>query len=246
MTLLCARLRSLQAIVCLLISLFSLSAGAQPAEVFEETKDEPGMVAYPPLDRSVPRPVTVMLHGMCSEPERACRHFADTVTREGWLLCPRAAKRCDGGGSIWPQQGFDEQIEAGIERVRRRHPGELDDAGGRTLIGFSLGAFRALDMAHHGQGRYPRVILIGAKIYPDAERLRAAGVERLLLAAGDWDMMQPHMQGRTRALIRRGFAAAFQSYGAIGHAFPSNFAELLQRSLAWTRGDDAALARPAT
>ena len=109
------------------------------------------------------------------------------------------------------------------------------------LIGFSLGAFRALDMAHAGQRRYPRVILIGAKIYPDAQRLRAAGVERLLLAAGDWDMMRGHMQGRTRALVRQGFAAAFQSYGAIGHAFPANFPELLQRSLAWTRGDDEAL-----
>ncbi len=242
MTFVCARLRSLQAIVCLVIGLFSLSAGAQPLEVFEETKDEPGMLAYPPLDRSAPRSVTVMLHGMCSEPERACRHFASTITREGWLLCPRATRRCDGGGSIWPQQGFDAKIEAGIERVKARHPGELDDAGGRTLIGFSLGAFRALDMAHDGHGRYPRVVLIGAKIYPNAERLRAAGVERLLLAAGDWDMMRAHMQGRTQALTRRGFAAAFQSYGAVGHAFPANFPELLQRGLAWTRGDDGALA----
>jgi predicted esterase len=244
MTFVCARLRSLQAIVCLLIGLFSFTAGAQPVEVFEQTEDEPGIVAYPPLDRSAPRPVTVMLHGMCSEPERACRHFASTITitREGWLLCPRATRRCDGGGSIWPQHGFDQQIEAGIERVNARHPNELDDGGGRTLIGFSLGAFRALDMAHGGRGRYPRVILIGAKIYPEAERLRMAGVQRLLLAAGDWDMMRTHMQGRTRALVRRGFTAAFQSYGAVGHAFPANFPELLRRGLDWTRGEDTALA----
>ena len=243
-----ARLRWLQAIVCLLISVFTFSAAAQTAqvEVFEESKDEPGILAYPPADRSAPRPVTVMLHGMCSEPERACRHFASTITRDGWLLCPRAKQRCDGGGSTWPARGFDRQIEAGIERVRASHPGELDDEHGRTLIGFSLGAFRALDMAHAGDGRYPRVILIGAKIYPDAQRLRAAGVERLLLAAGDWDMMRGHMEDRSRALIRRGFTAAFQSYGAVGHAFPTNFAELLQRSLAWTRGEENALAAAGT
>jgi pimeloyl-ACP methyl ester carboxylesterase len=177
---------------------------------------------------------------MCSEPERACRHFASTVTQGGWLLCPRARQRCDGGGSTWPQRGFDRQIEAGIERVRERYPGELDDER-RTLIGFSLGAFRALDLAHDARGRYPRVILIGARIYPDAERLRAAGVERLLLAAGDWDMMRGHMEGRTRALVRRGFPAAFQRYGAVGHAFPADFPRLLQRGLAWIGGDDGAL-----
>jgi predicted esterase len=236
------RLRGAQALVCLLITFFSLSLSAQPMEVFEEGDGEPGIVAYPPRDRSLARPVTIMLHGMCSEPERACRHFASTINEDGWLLCPRASQRCDGGGSTWPQRGFDARIEAGVERVKRRFAGELDDSGGRTLIGFSLGAFRALDLAHAGRGRYPRVILIGAKIYPNAALLRAAGVERLLLASGDWDMMRGHMTERTRALQRLGFSAAFQSYGPIGHAFPAEFSPLLQRSLSWARGDDAALA----
>jgi len=96
-------------------------------------------------------------------------------------------------------------------------------------------------MAHDGRRRYPRVILIGARIQPNAERLRAAGVERLLLAAGEWDMMRGHMAGRARALSRRGFPAVFQSLGAVGHAFPADFPALLRRALAWTAGQDDAL-----
>ncbi len=238
------RLLGAVAKVCLAIAMVSNVARAETTapEVFAEGDAGPGMVAYPPQDRSGPAPVTVMLHGMCSEPERACRHFASTVTKDSWLLCPRATARCDGGGSTWPQAGFDGAIEAGIERVKAAHPGELDESDGRTLIGFSLGAFRALELAQRAHGEYPRVMLIGAKIYPDVKRLRTAGVERVLLAAGDWDMMNPHMRERTRVLARQGFSTAFQSFGPVGHAFPANFPVLLRQALDWTQGDDAALA----
>ena len=96
-----------------------------------------------------------------------------------------------------------------------------------------MGAFRALDLAHAAQGQYPRVLLIGAKIEPDPARLRRAGVKRLLLSAGDWDMMNAHMQRRTRALRRAGFPATFLGLGPVGHAFPADFPLLLERALEW-------------
>ncbi len=232
------------AIVSLVVAVVSLAfeVRASEPEVFEEGSEEPGILAYPPRDPSEPRPVTVMLHGMCSEPARACRHFAETVTERGWLLCPRATERCEGGGSTWPSTGFERSVEAGIARVRERHPGRLDERAGRTLVGFSLGAFRALSLAQSTRGTYPRVILIGARIYPDARLLARSGVERLLLAAGDYDMTSAHLRGRSRVLSRQGFPVAFQSYGRVGHAFPGNFADLLERGLDWIEGQDVALA----
>ena len=199
----------------------------------EETDVLPGVVLQAPRDRDRPRPMTIVLHGMCSEPERICAHFSPLVSERQWLICPRARGRCPGGGSIWPRKSFERDIELGIERVRALHPGELDDSAGRTLIGFSLGAFRALDLAHAAQGQYPRVLLIGAKIEPDPARLRRAGVKRLLLSAGDWDMMNAHMQRRTRALRRAGFPATFLGLGPVGHAFPADFPLLLERALEW-------------
>jgi predicted esterase len=181
-----------------------------------------------------------MLHGMCDEPQYECPYFASAVTDGSWLVCPRASLRCDGGGSIWPWQTFEQDIEASVTRVSASYPGELDTTRGRTLIGFSLGAIRGMDLAHSADGRYPSVVLIGAKIHPNAERLRRAGVERLLLAAGDHDMMKWHMAGEARRLVRQGFPAAFMSLGKIGHWFPKDFPERLARGLAWAHGDDAA------
>ena len=219
------------------------TAAVLPASpvLLEERRGAPGALVYAPT-RARTRRVTVMLHGMCDEPENECPYFAGAVTPRSWLVCPRATLRCDGGGSIWPWQSYADNVEASIERVASEYPNALDANGGRTLMGFSLGAIRGMDLAHAGAGRWKSVVLIGAKIHPDARRLRAAGVERLLLAAGDYDMMKWHMAGQAARLVRQGYPAAFMSLGKIGHWFPHDFEARLARGLAWVDGDDEAFA----
>ena len=207
-------------------------------ETLSETDDAPGVIAIPPLPRSAPRPVTVMLHGMCDEPENECPWFQSSVTRNSWLLCPRASLRCQGGGSIWSGKGFEETVERSVQRAKAEFPGTIDDAGGRTLVGFSLGAIRGMDLAHDGRGRYSGVILIGAKIFPNAERLRRAGVQRIVLAAGERDMMKWQMVGQAKRLARQRFPVAFMSMGPVGHWFPRDMDQ--RRALDWVHGNDAA------
>jgi predicted esterase len=228
-----------KAVVCLLMVVFSTAlrardAHAQAAPVsieLEENEDEPGVVFYAARAPGV-RSVTVVLHGMCSEPHRACRHFAERITETDHLICPRARQRCEGGGSIWSGRGFEADIEAAIHRAFRVLP--ADEAAPRTLIGYSLGAFRALALAQ-SSGRYPRVMLIGAKVYPDLRALRAHGVNRLLFAAGSWDMMHDHMQRQSRQLARAGFDARFLGLGPVGHRFEPSFADYLPDALAYLR-----------
>lgn len=207
----------------------------------EAPRGDNHVLVYPPRRAEVKRPVTVMLHGMCDEPEYECPHFASATTGRSWLVCPRANLRCEGGGSIWSaDKRLGKTIEDGIARVDAEYPGAVDAGRGRTLIGFSLGAIRGMDVAHSGEGKYRSAILIGAKIYPDAKRLRAAGVERLVLAAGEHDMMKWHMVSQTKKLVRQGYPAAFMSLGKIGHAFPRDLPERMERALAWANGDDSA------
>ena len=222
--------------VCLLLAVsgfvsVSRSASAEPLSLAEE-EGQPGVVVYP---AQVPgaRSITVMLHGMCSEPGNACRHFAQQVTQHEHLVCPRASKRCDGGGSIWPLRGFVEDVERAVTRAEGALGDRVDASHGRTLIGYSLGAFRALTLAEQGAGKYPRVMLIGAKIYPNQKALRENGVERLLMSAGSWDMMHDHMQRETRRLTRAGFNARFLGLGPVGHFFTPSFAEYLPQALHW-------------
>jgi predicted esterase len=190
-------------------------------------RDERGQVtavAYPPGDLSGPRPVTIMLHGMCGAPERECPSYAPAVTGHAWLLCPRASVACEGGGHSWSLATTDRVIENALAQLAKVSPTAVDTRG-RTLIGFSLGALAAMQVAHEGRGRYRHVVLIGAKVFPDGRRLSEAGVERLALVAGDWDMMHDHMWQQHQRLARRGFASVFTSLGRIGHAYPADMTE---------------------
>ncbi|MBN2195859.1 MAG: hypothetical protein JW751_23785 [Polyangiaceae bacterium] len=191
------------------------------------------VLVYPPRDRSAPRPVTVMLHGMCDEPEHECPYFAAAVTRESWLVCPRASLRCPNGGSIWSYQVRHHTVERAVTLVRTTFAGELDEAPGRTLIGFSLGALFGMDVGHRANGRYPRLLLIGAKVEPQAPLLRREGVERVIFAAGDFDMMSGHMREQAHRLDRKGVATRFESLGRIGHRFPADLEQRLEGMLQW-------------
>jgi predicted esterase len=227
-----AKVRLLLAVLSAL--LMSTPARAAAPLVLAETESEPGVVVYPAQTSGVHR-VTVLLHGMCGEPQNACRHFAPQVTADEHLICPRASRRCDGGGSTWPQTGFERKIEQAVRRAEAALGATVDETHGRTLIGYSLGAYRALELAQHGAGKYPRVMLIGARILANQELLRANGVERLLLSAGAWDMMHAPMRRETERLVRRGFTTRFLGLGPVGHAFTPSLQEYLPEALRWLK-----------
>jgi len=205
-----------------------------PPRVIElaESADGPGVVVYPARGTG-PHPLTIVLHGMCGEPTRTCSHFADEVTRSSTLICPRAKQRCDGGGASWPATGFADAVESAVQRAKSVLPEAPDESHGRTLIGYSLGAYRALDIAQSSPGRYPRVMLIGAKVFPNQKLLAENGVERLLLSAGSWDMMHEHMQRETERARNAGVVARFLDLGPVGHSFTQSFSLYLPQALAW-------------
>jgi len=204
----------------------------------------PAVLVFPPYDTSQPRPMAVMLHGMCDEPEYECPYFADSIRQHRWLICPRASLACSGGGAMWSWKRKQQTVQAAVERVKAAYPGRIDEEAGRVLIGFSLGAIAGMDLAHAGAGQWASVILIGAKVTPNEQLLRRSGVERLLMVAGEYDMMRAHMVQQARRLGRKGFKSEFMSLGKVGHAFPSDMNARMAQALAWATGDDAALGAP--
>jgi predicted esterase len=232
----CRRQHGAQAKVCLLLAFAlvffsSRLATAAPFEL-EAGPGELGVVVYPATAPG-PHRVTVVLHGMCGEPLNTCQHFAGEVTSSEHLVCPRASQRCDGGGASWAQVGFERQIERAVARAEAALGESLDASQGRTLIGYSLGAFRALELAQHGAGKYPRVMLLGARINPNPKLLRESGVERLLLSAGAFDMTYEHMQREAGRVSRHGVSSRFLGLGKVGHAFTPSFSAYLPQALAW-------------
>jgi predicted esterase len=212
--------------VCLLVALslvWTRSASARPFEL-PASDGAPGVVVYP-AEGDGARRITVVLHGMCGHAQNICRIFASGATAGEHLICPRATAECEGGGASWPQKGFAESIEQAVERAKLALGERVDESQGRTLIGYSLGAFRALELAQHGEGKYPRVMLVGARINPSFKLLHESGVERLLLGAGAWDMTFDHMRRESTRLSRAGLTTRFLALGPNGHAFSPRFGE---------------------
>ncbi|HEY8090343.1 MAG TPA: hypothetical protein VIF09_20920, partial [Polyangiaceae bacterium] len=128
---------------------------------------------YPPQGEiSSPRPVTVMLHGMCGHPESACGPFVDVSTARGWLVCPRGEDPC-GGGTRWRIGGRDDAqlVDASVRALARGHTGEVDTASPRVIAGFSLGGTAAVRIAEASSNTYRGLVVIASQVHPDADAL---------------------------------------------------------------------------
>jgi predicted esterase len=199
---------------------------------FAATATAPEVVVYPPRDGvSAPHPVTVLLHGMCDVPENECPWFANVVARDSWLVCPRGPLRCASGGATWGYEHRSALIDAAIGRVEEEFPGRVAAGTADTLIGFSLGAFVAMDVVNRSPARWARVVLLGAKIAPDTRAL-LHGATRFVLGAGDFDMSHSHMELVARHLRAAGVDATYSSLGRVGHRFADDMDGWLAAALA--------------
>jgi len=207
-----------------------------------ETEAGDAVHAYPPLDRATSSaPVAVMLHGMCSNAKNLCDYLRGAGREGSWLVCPEGNGRC-GEWSDWTGSGEEKAafLDEGLRAVRRAYGGEVARAGGDVLMGFSRGAFVARDVIYARPGRYRGAILIGAALDPDPARFKAAGVRRVVMAAGQYDGARGMMERSVARLSAAGLPARFVNLGRIGHQLPEDIDRVLADALAWVRADDPA------
>lgn len=193
---------------------------------------------FPPKGESAaPRPVTVMLHGMCGHPQSACAPFVDVSTSRGWLVCPRAEDAC-GGGTRWRMNGPDDGklVEGSVAAVAHAHEGEVDANAPRVLVGFSLGGTAAVHIAEAAAGKYAGLVVIASLVHPDAAALKKAGVQRAVLAAGDMDMTFAPLQEDARKMAAQGLPTRFVSLGHFGHGFPADMEQRMKEPMEWVAG----------
>lgn len=183
-------------------------------------------------------PMVLMLHGMCDVPENECPAFGGSATAARFVVCPRADLACAGGGAIWSSR--PEARSRVVDAVLAKTSSSLAvDAARRTLIGFSLGAFVALDVAQRQKGGFKHLVLLGARVQPDAKKLKEAGVERVLLASGRHDMTRDHMIRVARRLEADGVTATYRSLGPVGHQFAPDMNAWLKEAFQWLEPGDA-------
>jgi predicted esterase len=227
---------SLSPFLALAAALFA-SAGRPPQSVHGEWG-----VAYAPSDAAGRRPAILYLHGMWASPEDSCPTFEPAVAPFGFLVCPRGNARIPGPGDYKMWAGTYATVAprlrealAATDALAQRSGAALERSGG-TVVGFSNGAYFAAEVAMAEPGRWTGLVLISMKLDLNAARLRASGVARVVLAAGDRDESRASMEAAAAALDGSGLPARFMSLGPVGHAFPSDMGRRMCDAIAWVNG----------
>ena len=195
-----------------------------------------------PPRAAVPRVPTAyarVLHGACCDPQSTCERLAAALPEGIELQCTTGNVECVGGGFDW--RGDGEAKAAYLEQL----PGLLQTAettpnGDNLLIGFSRGAYVARDVALARPGRYSALVLIGATIALDVPALKAAGIKRVVLAAGEYDSSFKAMQRTRDKLALNGIEARFVPMGKIFHELPKDAGLRLRDAVAWASAPPSA------
>jgi len=184
------------------------------------------------------RPVTVLLHGMGGHPQSACGPFVDLATPRGWLVCPKGEDPY-GNGTRWRLRGPDDAklVDASVSALAKQHAGEVDTNGPRVLVGFSLGGIAAVQIAQGSSGQYDALVVIASQVHPDAVALKKAGIQRVVLAAGDLDITSSPLQQDARLLAQQGVPTRFVSLGKFGHGYPADMQDRMREPMRWVTGE---------
>lgn len=194
------------------------------------------ILAFPPRTPAPSKALTVVyLHGIHGRAENGCPWLREGSSELGWLVCPQANEHLANDTFSWAGTAAEQRaVVARAERAAQAQGADADSAS--VLVGFSQGAFVALDLVHGRLGSYRGLVLIGADVAPSRAMLDAAGVGRIVLAAGDLDGASGPMKRAAEHLRREGMDARFVSLGRIGHSYETTEKEGLRDAIVWAGG----------
>lgn len=198
-------------------------------------RDGESIAAFAPGVHRTHAGVAVYLHGISGRATNGCPRFRAGTAGHAWLVCPRGSVHLDGGTSSWGGT-VTERASVVFRAEEAAVAAGADAAGPRVLIGFSQGAMIALDHATRHPGRYDALVLVAGQIEPEATSLRAAGIRKVVLAAGALDMTYRDLERSTARLVHDGFDARFVSLGRVGHTYVAEDAAVLDDAIAWSFG----------
>jgi predicted esterase len=218
--------------------LVPLDAG-RPSEAFWQMHESEPLVV--PDDE--PRPVTILLHGMCADSSWTCDWLQYFDMRPQWQVCPRAPRRCrTEPGYSWTG-GADTRrvVELALSTLRQRQGARVRDDS-LVIAGFSQGAYALAGLVHElalrpSPSLQVRGILAqGAHVHFAAGDVRTLGA-RVALTAGDQDRAAPAMRAEAEQLAHAGVEARYASLGRDeGHFTSVATGRTVAQLIDWCRG----------
>jgi predicted esterase len=211
----------------------------RPSEAFWQMHESAPLVV--PDDG--PRPVTILLHGMCADSSWTCDWLQYFDMQPQWQICPRAPGRCRSEpGYSWTDRAETRRVvELALATLKDRH-GERVRDDSVVIAGFSQGAYALAGLVHDLASRpspslnVRGILAQGAHVHFAPADVRALGV-RVALAAGDLDRAAPAMRAEAERLVRAGVEARFASLGREeGHFTSVSTGRTVAQLIDWMRG----------
>lgn len=139
------------------------------------------------------KPVIMYLHGRGGHPAQDCRRWAQVARRFGWLVCP-SGPNAHGDGRDWANNwAAGQRVSVATVQAMRKKFGRRVQLYGNTLIGFSEGAYVALNVGVRESRTFNRwLVLAGKTTYfggAGMEELKKHGrnLKRVYLITGELD-----------------------------------------------------------
>jgi hypothetical protein len=104
------------------------------------------------------------LHGRCGVSTNGCSHFRPGVDAFGWLACPVGNDPCAGVGASWTGTTAEKKkvVDDALSALVSVHRDRVDARAPTVLVGFSQGAWTALELVRASGAPETRFVSLGA------------------------------------------------------------------------------------
>ncbi len=169
------------------------------------------------------RPIVVYLHGRGGDAQADCRRWSRVARRFGWLLCPSGPSPHNSGRS-WNNNWMSGQhaVMGAVQALRNQY-GRRVQLYGNTLVGFSEGAYVAMNVGVRQPRTFNRWLILGADVsYWGGSGLEAlkdakSKVRRVVLITGGMDMVVDDTRTVAGWLEKEGVPIRIQTPGTLAH-----------------------------
>lgn len=149
----------------LLLLLLPREAHAKAAQIGEpmrlEVPGAPDAYYYRPRAKGA-KPILMYLHGRGGNPAEDCRKWARVGTQFGWVVCPGGGGENEVGGRVWGGAPDAQRIIDGtVAALREKYKGRVQRRS-NILIGFSEGAYVAMNVGLKDQRTWSKWLILAA------------------------------------------------------------------------------------
>jgi predicted esterase len=181
------------------------------------------------------------LHGRGGNPAEDCRKWAKVGRQFGWVVCPQGPGETESGGRTWSTGPADARriIDATLQALRDKYHRRVQ-LRGNVLIGFSEGAFIAMNVGVAEQRVWNRWLVLGASdaywgggspesLDPDKHK-----VKRVYLLTGENDGVAQNTVRVGKTLKKNHVPVKVRLVSGMGHEVPGDrMVSTYRRALAW-------------